>query len=124
MRLNDRVTLEESLTAAGDRLAQGCATAEDVAARLKTAQCEGKRGNPLRCPLARWYRASLREQGLLPRRRVLSVDGATWGLPYLYVHVRRAAGRGPDLCPPVPVPGVLAQFASGFDSGGFTELSA
>ncbi len=118
------MTLAEALTEASARLTDGCATAQDVAARLVAAHCVGKRGDPLACPLARWFGAALRERRMLPRRQVVSVDGATWGRKYLYVHVRDVAGRGADTCPPVLMPALLVQFASGFDSGGFAELGA
>lgn len=118
------MTLEEALAEASASLTEGCATTQDVAAKLKTAHCEGRRGNPLECPLARWFSAALRERRALPRRQVVSVDGATWGRTYLYVHVREPAGRGADACPPVRMPALLVQFASKFDSGSFAELSA
>jgi hypothetical protein len=117
------MTLERALAAASASLTEDCTTVEDVAARLKTAQCEGKRGSPLKCPLAMWFRASLREQDALSRRQVVSVDGTTWGRAYLYVHVRGVASRRPDACPPVLVPALLVQFARKFDGGSFPELS-
>ena len=49
-------------------------------------------------------------------------DGTTWGSKYLYVHVRARSGRGAQVCPPVPVPPLVVQFASRFDGGGFPEL--
>jgi hypothetical protein len=118
------MTLPEALAAASTSLTDGCATEQDVAAKLTAARCEGKRGSPVKCPLARWFSAVLRENRALPRRLVVTVDGTTWGKSYLYVHVRPAAGRGPDACPPVPVPALAVRFASTFDSGGFPELSA
>jgi hypothetical protein len=118
------VTLQEALAAAGASLTEGCATEADVAAKLKAARCEGRRGDPAKCPLARWFRAVLRREQALPHRRVVTVDGTTWGKAYLYVHVRPAVGRGGDACPPVPVAPLAVQFASTFDSGGHPELSA
>jgi hypothetical protein len=117
------MTLEEALAAASVVLTEGCTAAEDVAARLKTARCEGKRGSPRNCPLARWFKAALRERGVLAPRQVVSVDGTTWGRAYLYVHVRELASRKPDACPPARVPALLVEFASTFDSGSFPELS-
>lgn len=116
------MTLEDVIGQASASLIDGCTTAPDVAAKLKAAQCEGRRGNPLQCPLAMWYRAALRERRLLRRRQELSVDGTTWGRAYLYVHVRQHARAGTRGCPPVPVPGLLVDFAKSFDSGGFPEL--
>jgi hypothetical protein len=116
------MTVEEALAEASACLTEGCTTIEDVAARLKTAQCEGKRGNPVKCPLAIWFRAALRKRGALSRRQVVSVDGTTWGRAYLYVHVCEVASRKPDACPPVLVPALLVQLARKFDSGGFPEL--
>jgi hypothetical protein len=120
----DRVTLEAALAEAGASLTGGCTTPQDVAARLKSARCEGRHGDPLNCPLARWYTAALRERRALARHQVVSVDGTTWGRKYLYVHVRERAGRGADCCPPVLMPALLVEFASKFDSGGFPELGA
>ena len=117
------MTLAEALAEAAASLAEGCATPQDVAARLKSAHCEGKRGSPLECPLARWFRGALRQRQALAPRQAVSVDGTTWGRKYLYVHVRGRAGRGAEACPPVPVPPLVVQFASGFDSGGFPELA-
>jgi hypothetical protein len=118
------MTLEEALTGASASLADGCATIEDVAVKLKAARCEGRPGNPLQCPLARWFGRELRERRVLRRRQAVSVDGTTWGRTYLYVHVRERSGRGPGACPPLPAPPLLVQFASQFDSGGFPELRA
>jgi hypothetical protein len=118
------MTVEEAVAAACASLTDGCSTVEDVAAKLKAAHCEGRRGNPLRCPLARWFGAALREGRTLRRRRVISVDGTTWGRPYLYVHVRQHPGRAAAACRPVPVPALLVKFAGKFDSGSFPELSA
>ena len=115
--------VEEALAEASAGLTEGCTTVEDVAARLKAAQCEGKRGNPVKCPLAMWFRAALRKRGALSRRQVVSVDGTTWGLAYLYVHVREVASRKPDACPAMLAPALLVQFASKFDSGSFPELN-
>lgn len=117
------MTLAEALAEASANLTDGCATPQDVAAKLAAAQCAGRRGNPLECPLARWFSAALRERRVLPRRQVVSVDGATWGRKYLYVHVRTIAGRGPDTCPPVLLPPLVVQFASKLDSGDYAELS-
>src|SRR5262249_58780841 len=118
------MTLAQALAESSASLTEGCATPEDVAARLAAAHCVGRRGNPRQCPLARWFSADLRERRMLARRQVVSVDGTTWGQKYLYVHVRPLRGRGADTCPPMPVPSLLVQFASKFDSGGFAELSA
>jgi hypothetical protein len=118
------MTLEEALAEASASLTGGCTTAQDVAAKLKSARCEGSHGDPLHCPLARWFTAALRERRALPRRQVVSVDGTTWGRKYLYVHVRERAGRAADICPPVPMPALLVEFASKFDSGSFPELGA
>jgi hypothetical protein len=118
------MTLAEAVGAASASLTDGCTTEQDVAAKLKAARCEGKRGNPVKCPLARWFSVALRQNLALPRRLAVTVDGTTWGKPYLYVHVRPAAGRSADACPPVPVPALAVQFATTFDSGGFPELSA
>lgn len=124
MRRGERpMTLEEALAEASASLTGGCSTPQDVAAKLKSARCEGGHGNPLRCPLARWFTAALRERGALPRHLLVSVDGTTWGRKYLYVHVRER-GRGADTCRPVPMPALLVEFASRFDSGGFPELAA
>jgi hypothetical protein len=117
------VTLTEALADATASLTAGCTTPQDVAARLKSAHCEGKRADPAECPLARWYRAALRERHALPRRRAVTVDGTTWGRRYLYVHVLGRSGRGADVCPPQPVPPLAVQFAGTFDSGGFAELT-
>jgi hypothetical protein len=118
------MTLEDALAEASASLTGGCTTAQDVAARLKSARCEGRYGDPLHCPLARWFTAALRERHALPRRQVVSVDGTTWGRKYLYVHVRKRAGRTADTCPPVLMPALLVEFASKFDSGSFPELGA
>jgi hypothetical protein len=118
------MTLEEAIAEASASLTAGCTTPQDVAARLKSARCEGRHGSPLQCPLARWFTAALRERRALARRQVVSVDGTTWGRKYLYVHVRDRAGRGPDRCRPVLVPALLVEFASKFDSGVFPELGA
>jgi hypothetical protein len=117
------MTVEEALAEASAGLTEGCITVEDVAARLKAAQCEGKRGNPVKCPLAMWFGAALRKRGALSPRQVVLVDGTTWGRAYLYVHVRGVASREPDACPAVLAPTLLVQFASKFDSGSFPELT-
>ena len=118
------MTLEEALAEASASLMGGCTTPTDVAAKLKAARCEGRHGDPLQCPLARWFHGALRERHALLRRQVVSVDGTTWGRKYLYVHVRKRAGRGADSCPPALLPALLVEFASRFDSGGFPELVA
>ena len=118
------MTLEEALAEASASLTGGCTTPQDVAARLKSARCEGGHGNPLQCPLARWFTAALRKRRALPRHRVVSVDGTTWGRKYLYVHVRERVGRGADCCRPLLMPALLVDFASKFDSGSFPELGA
>jgi hypothetical protein len=118
------MTLEEVLAEASADLTERCTTTQDVAAKLKTARCEGKRGNPLECPLAKWFAAALRERRALPRRHVVSVDGTTWGRTYLFAHVRKVAGRGPDICPPLPMPALLVEFANNFDNGSFPDLTA
>ena len=117
-------TAEEALAEAGARLADGCATVADVAAKLHAARCTGRPGDPLLCPLAQWYTAALRERRMLRRRQRVYVDGATWGRPYLYLYLRQRSGRDAAGFRPVPVPALLAGFASRFDSGGFPELSA
>ncbi len=116
------MTLPEALAAAGASLTEDCATTQDVAARLKLARCEGRPADPVKCPLARWYRTALAGQRMLPRRRDVCVDGTTWGHAYLYVHV--LGGQGADACPPVRMPPLLVEFAREFDSGGFAELRA
>lgn len=118
------MTLEEALAEASASLTDGCTTPHNVAAKLKAAGCEGRHGDPLQCPLARWYTRALWERRALPRRQVVSVDGTTWGRKYLYVHVRKRAGRGRDSCRPALLPALLLEFASKFDSGGFPELVA
>jgi len=118
------MTPEEALVEARARLIEGCTTPQDVAAKLASAHCQGRRGSPLECPLANWFAAALRERHVLRRRQVVFVDGTTWGRTYLYLHVRNRVGRGLDICPPVPMPALLVQFASKFDSGSFAELSA
>jgi hypothetical protein len=118
------MTVEEALAQACARLVEGCTTPQDVAVKLKAARCPGQRGNPRKCPLAKWFTVTLREQGMLPRRRAVSVDGTTWGRKYLYLHVEGRAGRGAELSVPVPAPPLLVQFASKFDSGGFPGLAA
>jgi hypothetical protein len=115
--------LEEALAEASASLTGDCTTPQDVAAKLKSARCEGRHANPAQCPLARWFTTALRERRALPRRQVVSVDGTTWGRKYLYVHVRERAGRGADTCPPLLMPALLVEFASKFDSGSFPELS-
>lgn len=114
--------LEEALAEASASLTDGCTT-QDVAAKLKAAHCEGKRGDPTQCPLAKWFTAELRERGVLPRRQVVSADGTTWGRKYLYLHIRERTGRGADTCRPMLMPELLVTFASKFDSGSFPELS-
>ena len=116
------VQVTQALAEAGATLIGGAGTAAEVAARLKAARCEGSPGNPLRCPLARWFGTALRERRLLGRRQVVAVDGATWGRPYLYVHICERSGRQADGYPAVPVPTLLASFAAEFDGGAFPEL--
>jgi hypothetical protein len=118
------MTPEEALAEASASLVDGCATADDVAARLKAARCTGRPGDPLRCPLAHWYTAALRDRRMLRLRQSVSVDGTTWGLPYMYLHICQRSGREEGGRRPVPLPPLLVSFASQFDSGGFPELSA
>lgn len=119
-----RMAPEEALAEAGARLAGGCATVDDVAAKLKAARCTGRPGDPLQCPLAHWFTAALAERRMLRRRQRVCVDGATWGRPYLYLYLRQHSGRAPAGFRPVPLPALLVSFASRFDSGGFPELTA
>lgn len=114
--------LGQAVAAAAGRLCDGCLTAADVAARLKAAHCEGCRGDPRGCPLARWFRTALASEHLLPARHVVLVDGTTWGRAYLYAHVRKRPRRDNGACPPVRLPAPLVSFAAAFDSGGFDEL--
>jgi hypothetical protein len=96
------------------RLADGCETADDIAARLRARDCIGDISDCSTCPVAKWLIIQLTEAGF---------PGALPDVAAFSTNVNWYDGAAAVLVVTVKMPDLISEFIVEFDDGAYPHLA-